>query len=155
MKRVTTIARRNGLTTTFPQFVDDPNDPNDNAPGWAQLTGGLAGVPTTSDRVQSGDEVEYTIYYLAEGDVPLVDTNLCDQVPENSTFIPATNVISQNNGLTVPNGQVFSKLAPLTPADNPCRDQANPNGSVIFKLQDVGVTAGNNFGFVRFRTKVN
>jgi uncharacterized repeat protein (TIGR01451 family) len=155
VKRVTSIARRNGLTTPFPQFVDDPNDPNDTVAGWAQLPGGLAGLPRVGDRVQSGDEVEYTIYYLAEGDVPLVDTNLCDQVPENSVFVPATNVISQNNGLATPNGQVFSKLAPLAPADNPCRDQANPNGSVIFKLQDVGVTAGNNFGFVRFRTKVN
>ncbi len=154
VKRVTAITR-SSVRTEFTTFVDDPNDPNDNVPGWNQLAGGLGGLTRTSDRIQTGDEVEYTIYYLAEGDTTLVGSTICDQIPENSSFVPSSNLISQTNQTPTPSGQVFNKLQPIVPADNACTDQRNPNGTVRFDLGNLPVTAGNNFGFVRFRTKVN
>jgi uncharacterized repeat protein (TIGR01451 family) len=108
-----------------------------------------------SDRIQTGDEVEYTIYYLAEGDATLVGSNICDQIPEGSSFIPGSNLISQTNQAPAPGGRVFNKLEPIEPADNPCLDQRNPNGTVLFDLGNIPITPGSNFGFVRLRTKVN
>lgn len=156
VKRVTSITR-SGVPTNFTAFVDDPNDANDNVVGWNQLTGGLGGLTriAEADRLRTGDEVEYTIYYLAEGDATLVGSSICDQIPEGSTLIPNTAVVSQNNIAPAPGGNVFNRLQPIVPSDNTCRDQSNSNGTVLFNLGDLPVTAGNNFGFVRFRTRVN
>jgi uncharacterized repeat protein (TIGR01451 family) len=156
VKRVTAITR-SGLRTNFNTFVDDPASTEDNIAGWSQLTGGLAGLTRVpnSDRIQTGDEVEYTIYYLAEGNATLVDSKICDQIPEGSRLIPNTVQVSQNNLPPIAGGNVFNPLQPIVPTDNPCTNQANPNGTVLFNLGDLPITSGNNFGLVRLRTQVN
>jgi uncharacterized repeat protein (TIGR01451 family) len=89
VKRITAI---NGSSINT---VIDPTttlDPNDNAPDWpvGYLRGAIdAGI------VRPTDEVEYTIYFLSDGDSPAKRVELCDLVPVNSTFIATTF-----NGLT-------------------------------------------------------
>ena len=153
VKRITAITR-GGVQTRFDQFVDDPNDLNDTAPGWSQLSPvGLV----SSDRanpLQSSDEIEYTIYYLSDGNQALFGGSICDAVPVNTTFVAGSS--QQRSGIAQPasGGLFFSPLAPLPPA-NACTDSKNANGSVIFDLGTVPSTPANNVGFARFRVKID
>ena len=51
----------------FNSFINVPNDPIDNLPGWFQIS--PVGVFDISPQLplQIGDEVEYTMYFLADG----------------------------------------------------------------------------------------
>ncbi|MGI0486119.1 hypothetical protein ACN4EK_11825 [Pantanalinema rosaneae CENA516] len=153
VKRITAIVRR-GDRTPFNTVIDDPNDPNDTVPGWATLppVGTPRIDPTTP--LRSGDEVEYTIYFLADGGVPVTEVSLCDQIPPGARFVPASSRVAIGTDSPIPDGAVFSPLAPL-PSENGCRNQTNPNGSVIFNLGTISNLAPNNVGFVRFRVRIN
>jgi uncharacterized repeat protein (TIGR01451 family) len=151
VKRIT-AATRNRVPLTFNTFVDDPNDTNDTAPGWSQLS--PVGVFAVDPAILSGDEVEYTVYFLSDGASPAVASTICDLIPERTTLIPNTTQVKIANGPLGAGGTVFSPLAPL-PAGNSCTNQSNSNGAVIFDLGDVSNAAGSNFGFVRFRVKIN
>lgn len=156
VKRVTAIIRK-GIRTEFNSFTDDRNTILDNAPGWSQPGASPVGLidldPTLA--VQSNDEVEYTIYYLAEGtNGSIADVNICDPVPPNSTFIPNTNQLSRNNTAAISSGTFFNKLQPI-PVTTSCPTGQNPNGSVLYSLGNLTTTAGQNFGYTRFRTRVN
>lgn len=165
IKRVTAITR-SGVRTDFTQVVDDPNDPNDTLPGWAQLTGGLVGVPIVgqADRLQTADDIEYTIYYLAEGNTTLLAPKICDAIPAKTTLVPNSLQISQNNSAFGAGGTAFSRLQPLPATASACTDQANGNGSVLFDLGNLPVTNSANsaaltttnfVGAVRFKTRIN
>jgi uncharacterized repeat protein (TIGR01451 family) len=165
IKRVTAITR-SGVRTAFTQVVDDPNDPNDTLAGWTQLTGGLVGVPIVgaADRLQTGDDIEYTIYYLAEGNTTLLDPKICDAVPARTTLVPNSLQISQNNSALIAGGTAFSRLQPLPAAASACTDQTNSNGSVLFDLGNLPVTNSTNrpatptvnvVGAVRFKARIN
>lgn len=156
VKRITAIVR-GGVRTEFTRFVNDPNTEDDTAIGWSQLStrapiGELSLSPTTG--LRSGDDIEYTIYYLADGTQPIFNVNLCDQIPQNTTFVPNSNQLSQNNGALTAGGSFFSPLQPL-PSNNTCRDPNNPNGSLLFNLGTLSSTPGSNFGLTRFLTRVN
>lgn len=155
VKRIT-AATRSGVPTTFTDFVDDPTDPNDTVPGWTQAQFSPVGVPNipSSQPLRSGDEVEYTIYFLSDGSQPALDVSLCDQVPPLTTLIAGSPVVQQGNANPAPGGAVFSALAPL-PSGNSCQEQTNPNGSVIFTFPQISNAAGSNFGFVRIRVRIN
>jgi uncharacterized repeat protein (TIGR01451 family) len=93
VKRITAI---NGSSIST---IIDPIttlDPNDNAPNWP--VGYLKGA-VDGGIVRPSDEVEYTIYFLSDGDSPVRRVQLCDLVPTNNTFIPTTF-----NGLTPTDG---------------------------------------------------
>jgi uncharacterized repeat protein (TIGR01451 family) len=156
VKRITNITRR-GTTIPgldFTRFVDDPSDINDTVPGWTQLSPvGLLRVAAVP-QVRTGDEIEYTVYFLNDGTSDLADTGLCDPIPTSTTFVPNSLQIRRNAGAPAPGGQFFSPLAPL-PVNNPCPSSANPNGSAIFTLGTLPSSTGNNFGFVRFRVRIN
>jgi uncharacterized repeat protein (TIGR01451 family) len=166
VKRITAVSRR-GILSTFNNFVDDPNDVNDNAAGWSQLS--PVGVPAidTNNPLRSGDEVEYTIYYLADGGLPLQDVNWCDTIATGTAFLPNSfgaglGVTVNTAGTTIPrtnqtdadNVTVYSPLAPL-PTGNACSDQSNPNGAVTVNLGTISNVAGSNFGFIRFRVQLD
>lgn len=155
VKRIT-AATRSGVPTTFSDFVDDPADANDTAAGWTQAQFSPVGVPNipSSQPLQSGDEVEYTIYFLSDGSQPALDVSLCDQVPPLTTLINGSPQVRQGNANPTPGGTVFSPLAPL-PSGNSCQEQTNPNGSVIFTFPQISNAAGSNFGFVRIRVRIN
>lgn len=170
VKRITRATRGgvpvNGIN--FQSFVDDPNDTNDNAAGWSQLPGGvLSGVfrlgPDTP--LQSGDEVEYTVYFLSDGSQPVTNAKVCDPIPDGTTFIPdgyqpgqgillnqqATET-SLTNAQDADKGTFFSRLTPVT---SPCPNTNNSNGSVLVQLGDVPSTSPNNVGYTRFRVRID
>ncbi|MEO1069576.1 MAG: hypothetical protein AAFW95_10720, partial [Cyanobacteria bacterium J06638_6] len=92
VKRVTAI---NGVPITDlvdginslgdPNYVGAPRDQDDNNANWP--SGFLQG--RIRDRIQPGDQIEFTIYFLSSGAVPAQDVLFCDLVPTNVTFSPA------------------------------------------------------------------
>ena len=83
VKRITAI---NGVPLN--QFVDDPNSTNDNNPKWPTPANTYLRGVIDGGVVQPGDELEYTIYFLSNGDGNATNVTICDLVPENTTFIP-------------------------------------------------------------------
>jgi uncharacterized repeat protein (TIGR01451 family) len=154
VKRIT-AATRNGTAiagVNFSQFVNNSADAAAlNSAGLAPI--GVLEVPT-SNPLRSGDEVEYTVYFLSDGGAPALDVNLCDQVPNSTTLIANSNQVRSGSAAPTAGGTVFSPLQPL-PANNSCQNQTNANGSVIFSLGNVSSTSGSNTGFVRFRVRLN
>ena len=159
VKRLT-AAIRDGAPlpdVNFSQTVDDPTTPADTDPAWGQSV--FAGFPVgattlpSGNALRSGDQVEYTIYFLSNGTAPATDVSLCDAIPEGTTLIPGSPQVQLGTAIA-PGGTVFSPLEPLPP-NHPCSDPRNPNGAVIFTLGDLPNTPPNNGGFVRFRVRIN
>ncbi|MEL6459141.1 MAG: isopeptide-forming domain-containing fimbrial protein [Cyanobacteria bacterium J06621_15] len=89
VKRITAI---NGVD--FNEFVDDPNTAEDNNSNWPDsdpsninrndfLRGAING-----GLVVPGDELEYTIYFLSNGETDASKLKICDLIPNNTTFLP-------------------------------------------------------------------
>ena len=154
IKRITSATRDGVLLSgiDFSRFVDDPDDSDDNAPGWSQLS--LIGAYQLGSEtpLQSGDEVEYTIYFLSDGSTPANNIQFCDLIPDGTTFVPGS--IQATIGTVPVEGNFLSPLAPL-PTGNACPDQTNPNGAVTVNLGNISNAAGSNFGFIRFRVRIN
>jgi uncharacterized repeat protein (TIGR01451 family) len=170
VKRITN-ATRGGIPISgvnFASFVNDPNDVNDDAAGWSQLPGGiLSGVYRigSDNPLQTGDEVEYTVYFLSDGSQPVTDAKVCDPIPEKTTFIPdsfqlgqgillnqqATNT-SLTNAPDADKGTFFSRLTPVT---SPCPNTNNSNGSILVDLGNLPPSSPNNVGFTRFRVRID
>ncbi|MBD2021177.1 hypothetical protein H6F43_13420 [Leptolyngbya sp. FACHB-36] len=96
----------------------------------------------------------YTVYYLVSGGTSAIGVSLCDPIPQGTSLIANTAQVQTATGAPTAGGTVFSPLAPL-PSGNSCPNQSNPNGAVIFNLGDLSGASGSNFGFVRFRVRVN
>ncbi|BAY26839.1 collagen alpha 1(III) chain [Calothrix sp. NIES-2100] len=146
VKRITAIARTNGQRTQYNDVIDDPNDQNDNA-----LNPPPVGQFDVQTPVQSGDEVEYTIYFRTEQS--LENINLCDLIPTGTTYVP--NSISVTGGGTgADQGRFFSPLTPIDqiPESSVCGDRTNPNGTVIVKLGNIPTAQS---GSVSFRVKID
>jgi uncharacterized repeat protein (TIGR01451 family) len=156
IKRITNITRRGNPIPgiNFSAFVDDPADPNDTVSGWSQLSPVGILQAGSIPQIKTGDIIEYTIYYLNDGTTDLTDTGICDPIPEQTTFVPNSSQVKVAAADPAPGGQFFSPLAPL-PANNPCPSQTNPNGTALFNLGTLPSAVGSNFGFVRFRTRIN
>ncbi len=160
VKRITNVTRNGSQlgSVNFGAFVDGAGD-DDNAPGFAQLQPGNAPIgqinldPVTT-KLQSGDDVEYTVYYLSDGTGAAIGVSLCDPIPLGTALTANTTQVQRNNSAIATGGTVFAPLAPL-PAGNTCPDANNQNGTVIFDLGTIPNTAGSNFGLVRFRVRVN
>lgn len=153
VKRITAVTR-NGIETRFGQFIDDVNDINDTAPGFAQLSPvGLAAVDRANP-LRAGDEAEYTIYYLSDGTQPVFLANICDPIPVGSTFVLNSLAVKVGSAQPTIGGSFFSPLSPL-PTNNSCPDPTNTRGAALFDLGTVSSTPGENFGFVRFRVRIN
>jgi len=165
VKRITAIKRDN-QAILFRSFINDPTNTNDDPAGWNQLL--PAGVPRlgTDQPLQSGDEVEYTIYFLAEGSSPVNNVKVCDLIPTGTTFIPdsfetrkgilvnqsGTETPQTNNIVDTDPGKFF---APMNPVMAPCANSNNPNGAVFVNLGNLASATSNNIGFIRFRVKID
>ena len=160
LRLVKRITRLN--TTAYTSVVDDPTDANDNPGIWPTTLQPL-GLPRLSPQtlVRSGDEVEYTIYFLSAGSQAATNVNLCDAIPAGTTFVnnsfaPDTGILLNQGGTQIPQtnaadtdkGTFFS---PLAPASAPC-DANIPNGSIFLQVGDI---LPNNAGFLRFRVKID
>ncbi|MDX2240593.1 MAG: hypothetical protein NW224_07920 [Leptolyngbyaceae cyanobacterium bins.302] len=160
VKRITNVIRAGGTLpgVNFGGFVDDPASADDNNPAWAQLVppgfpSGIIALPNDNP-VRSGDEVEYTVYFLSNGSNVAEDTSVCDPIPVGTTLVSNTAQVRVGTSAVRSGGTVFTPLAPL-PSNNSCPDQRNPNGAVIFDLGTLPNTPTNNIGFVRFRVRIN
>ncbi|BAZ03393.1 SdrD B-like domain-containing protein [Calothrix sp. NIES-3974] len=149
IKRITN-ALRNGQPLPVGNFnsfnPDGSSDNDDQLPGQERFVG----VPRIETPLQSGDEIEYTIYFLSEGGAALQNTRFCDPIPTGTTFI--------NNSITVSGAgsdaqppRYFTPLAPLDGFADICGAN-NTNGAVVTNL---GTISPNSFGFVRFRVRIN
>ncbi len=159
VKRITNVTRNGSplAGVNFAAFVDDPGSQVDTDPAWASLPqGSPIGIInlTNTTPVQAGDEVEYTIYFLSNGSAPVLNTSICDLIPAGMSLIPLSYQIGIGSSLVTSGGTSYTPLAPL-PSNNSCADQRNPNGAVIFNLDQVTNVPTNNVGFVRLRTRVN
>ncbi|MBM0741031.1 hypothetical protein JOY44_05265 [Phormidium sp. CLA17] len=156
-KRITNVLR-GGVSLSgvnFGALVITSAD--DTAPGWSQLVpqGAPVGAASlsSSNPLQPGDEVEYTVYFLSDGRTDINAVNLCDQIPPGTRFIFGTNRVRIGSQPLAIAGEFFTPLAPL-PANNPCSDQNNPNGSLIFNLGNLPNSPSNNVGYAQFRVKI-
>ncbi|MBD2101590.1 DUF11 domain-containing protein [Leptolyngbya sp. FACHB-261] len=166
VKRVTAVFREN-RRIAFNGLNEDASDPDDNAPGWSQLpTPGLAGAFSVGDAnsLSSGDQIEYTIYFLSDGASPSPGVNLCDPIPTGTTYLtngPAGGEIQLNRAgtntvLTSNADSDAGRFVPrLNPVGSPCPNSNNPNGAILVNLGDVPNQGGANFGFIRFRVRVD
>jgi uncharacterized repeat protein (TIGR01451 family) len=166
VKRITAI---NGtrLTTS----VDDTTI-FDNHPNWPSGTSG-AGISTflagaTQSNIEPGDVVEYTIYYLATGNAPVTNVNLCDRVPTGTTYIPNSMILfTSGNTSTLSDTNTDGDGAQFLPINNntavPCPG-VNSNGTLLVNLAPSPIqlpnatspgTPTNAYGFLRFRATVN
>ncbi|MEQ9355006.1 hypothetical protein [Coleofasciculus chthonoplastes] len=170
VKRITQV-RRDGQVIegiNFDTVVDDPTDPDDNAIGWSQLPGGgLLGVPMISPdrRLESGDTVEYTIYFLSNGGTVVNGVDVCDLIPQGTTFISdsfrqGSGIVLNQDGTPTPQSNASDQdsgtfFPPLNPVSTPCAEANNPNGAVVVELGDISSTAPNNVGLIRFRVEID
>ncbi|RUT09548.1 hypothetical protein DSM106972_000420 [Dulcicalothrix desertica PCC 7102] len=149
IKRITG-ATRNGQPISginFNTFVGDPNNNNDDELPSPER---FRGVSTFEAPVQSRDEIEYTVYFLAEGNDSSNNVRFCDLVPNGTTF--ANNSININGaGSGADSGRYLTPLAPLEAFTNICSG-SNNNGAVVANLGNI---PSGNFGFVRFRVGIN
>jgi uncharacterized repeat protein (TIGR01451 family) len=156
VKRITSVTRNGALLpgVNFGEVINDPTNTNDDDPAWAQFP--PAGVIDVSPNnpVRGGDIVTYTVYFLSNGQTPALDTSICDPIPQGTALVPLSGQVQVGStGTPQAGGTVYTPLAPL-PANNPCPDQRNPNGAIIFNLGDLTNTPTNNIGFVRFQVRI-
>ena len=167
VKRITAI---NGIQLT--DSVDDLSDSNDNHSNWPAGTSG-AGISTfltgaTNRLVEPGDEVEYTIYYLATGNTPVTNVKLCDRVPTGATYIADSMVFFTSGSTTnLTDTDIDGDGAEfLLAGDNtavPCPG-TNDNGTLLVNIAPSPTqlpnatspgTPTNAYGFIRFRVTVD
>ncbi|MEM7554625.1 MAG: hypothetical protein AAF378_11075 [Cyanobacteria bacterium P01_A01_bin.84] len=176
----------NDITVADPVDPDDPkkdteNWPDDDSNGKPDefLVGGVYG-----GRINPGDELEYTIYFLSSGDDTAKKVLFCDRVPSNTTFIPTAfnsetnkapgglnsdrgilwnydgNIQSLTNAKDGDVAQYFPPgVDPKTVYPNVNCGGDNNNGAVVVNLGNLPNatapgTPTGSYGFVRFRGKV-
>ncbi len=152
IKRITNVTRSGSQIGGVPFANVDNSDADTSAVSQAGVN--PVGVRTIelSIPLQSGDEVEYTIYFLSDGGDNVSAANLCDPIPTGTSFV--NNSVQAQLGSTQLTSNFFSPLAPL-PAKNSCPNQTNPSGAVLVNLGNLSTISGGNAGFVRFRVKID
>jgi uncharacterized repeat protein (TIGR01451 family) len=165
VKRITAINPGKPEKILFDNFVDDANTSNDNHPFWPDPNLYLPGA-IDAGKVKPGDEVEYTVYFLSNGNANAKEVAICDVVPDHMTFVKNTYGVELGIGLgfdstvlpTTPNLKLSNLLnddqgefyAPgTTPPANLCKKvnsantlinvngTNNDNGAIVVKIQDL------------------
>ncbi|WP_019508840.1 DUF11 domain-containing protein [Pleurocapsa sp. PCC 7319] len=122
VKRITAINPGQPDEIQFNDFVDD-SSADDNDPNWPDSDDTPNNVNTylrgaiNGGQVKPGDEVEYTIYFLSNGDGDAENVSICDVIPDNTTFVQNSYdfefgialALDETNLPTTPN-QTFSNL---------------------------------------------
>ncbi|MGQ4649323.1 DUF6923 family protein [Lyngbya aestuarii] len=155
VKRITNVTR-GGVPISgvaFNSFVNDSQATADlNAAGFTPT-----GIPQIdSDTIlQSGDQVEYTVYFISDGSQPAANAKICDSIPEGTEFIPGS--ISWRVGEGIGNvTPTFVEELDLSPpfSSPPCRESDNSNGAVLAELGNISNTSPDNVGYVRFQVEI-
>ena len=157
VKRITSIGG-----TAITGVNDDPTSTDDDATGWP--AGYLAGDFTST--AEPGEDVDYTIYFLADGNTPISNVKLCDLIPDNTTYQLGSLLLSQGTGpalsLTDANdaldeGYSFDNTTALI---DPCQG-TNSDGGVYVEIpgpisNSTGAgTPADSYGFIRFTVRVD
>ncbi|KYC39903.1 hypothetical protein WA1_28455 [Scytonema hofmannii PCC 7110] len=146
VKRITNVLRNNQpISGNFNTFDDGSGD-DDNNINQLQPVLGIRDLQTP---LQSGDEVEYTIYFLAQN---TNDVRFCDLIPEGTSYSNGTIAVV-GSGTGADQGTFLTPLAPL-PANNTCLSQTNSRGAVIVNFGTFGASSGNP-AYIRFRVRVD
>ncbi len=177
VKRITAI---NG--TKINTVVHDASFPNDHHPNWPAnyLTGAIDG-----GKVSSGDELEYTVYYMNIGDNSVSNFKFCDLLTPNQSFqpdkytsgqgiqfqlgpTPAVNLTNASDSIDRGNF-----LLPQQPLPTGCNLSSGTNDHGVVVVDVIGTPATglpnvttlpgatapgspmNSYGLIRFTTKVN
>lgn len=82
------------------KWPDSDSDQNNSTNTYLR---GAISVP----QIKPGDEVEYTIYFLSNGDANAKNVKICDVVPDNMTFVNHSYKVNfgmalASNGTTLP-----------------------------------------------------
>ena len=157
VKRVTSI---NGTAITT--VLDDTSDPNDNASNWPAnfLQGAF------DDVAEPGQVVDYTIYFLSDGNTSINNVKICDLVPDNTTYVPNSLLLSQGGGAVVnlsdvsdtDAGESFTNTG--TPGA-PCDRGTNTDGGVLVQIPGVVPNAdspgspASSYGYIRFSVTID
>jgi uncharacterized repeat protein (TIGR01451 family) len=102
--RITAI---NGTPITgFQDVTDGTHAADDDNPKWPDRNTYLQGSKG-NNQVKPGDEVEYTIYFLSNGDGDPTNVTVCDLVPAEMNFSPngygaSTGIAMGLNATTLP-----------------------------------------------------
>lgn len=162
VKRITSIAG-----VDIPTFSASTVNPTSNAadlrwplPNTTYLRGGVdcTALGTTCNGVQGGrpgDIVEYTIYFLANGNDNLRNVKICDAIPTNTTYLPNSMILGWDGvGTLLPDpsaaigpgetaltdaagGDIgtFLPIGVIDPANAPtgsaCQTGTNPTGAIF------------------------
>ena len=160
VKRVTRIG-----TTDITTVVDDAGDPDDDAlVNWP--AGYLQGDIDAS--AEPFEEVDYTIYFLSDGNSAAANVRLCDLVPENTTYVADSLELSQggvNGGTPAPltdatGDDAGEAIAPGAATIAPCQGINNDGGvyvTVPGNLPNATApgTPDGSYGFIRFTVRVD
>ena len=119
VKRITAInPGKSDGEIQFNSFVNDdsnddgdPNNDPDNDPNWPENDDIYLRGATTVANVLPGDEVEYTIYFLSNGDEDATNVRICDVIPDNMSFV--SNSYDGDSGIRLLN----SSASGATPTD--------------------------------------
>ncbi|MCT7978760.1 DUF11 domain-containing protein [Laspinema olomoucense] len=147
---------------------------SENLPDWpTNLVRGVA----SSNTIQPGDEVEYTIYFLSAGSGPLENATVCDPLQDFQTFrtdtfngqTPTEGTFGAEVGIALalnpPNPDLpTAYLRSANSASNrgrfypsgttapPVCRLPNVRGAVVVDLGRLGV---GDYGFIRFRVRID
>jgi trimeric autotransporter adhesin len=177
VKRVTAIGST-AITTTIDDTVTT-KAANDNNSKWPLPIDSTSGISTllkgslNTSKVLPNQEIEYTIYFLSAGNVPIKTVNICDLIPINTTYVAGSGKISFNgaaatalSGESMPAGAVMNTTVPgiglckstTTNAQTTANLSAaeNPNGLVWVQVdKNRSALAENEYGYIRFRVLTN
>ncbi|MGB3297642.1 MAG: GEVED domain-containing protein [Phormidesmis sp.] len=158
VKRITSIGG-----TAITSINDDPLDTNDNSPRWPAnyLQGSFAGL-----KAEPGQAVDYTVYFLSDGNTSINQVKLCDLVPNNTTYVAGSLKLSQGGAAPAiltdaagdDPGESFNSSAVVTA---PCPGTTSTDGGVRVNVPGSLANATGpgtpitSYGFIRFTVTVD
>jgi uncharacterized repeat protein (TIGR01451 family)/fimbrial isopeptide formation D2 family protein len=163
VKRITAInSVANGLTT-YNSYIHESGSTKDNDPGWP--TNYLLGE-INPGQVRPGDEIEYTIYYLNNGENRIGQAKVCDALNKNLDFVLNFNssnvgkgiLLSPSTYLTNVSGDDRGEYSSTSPTDCNLVSNTTANQSTNTVVVNVANSSnpilGGAYGSIKFKVKV-
>ncbi|MEL6553834.1 MAG: GEVED domain-containing protein [Cyanobacteria bacterium J06621_11] len=168
VKRVTRIGSEN-----FSAFVDDTGDINDGATNWPLDSPDPYVAGEIGETAEPGEEIDYTIYFLSDGNVPISNVKFCDLIPASTSYVDESLVVNLGGAGDVAlsdasdvdspaaSGEKFANGA--VPVDAPCpvASAEMDDGGIYVELAGPienatgpGVPTSS-FGYIRFTVQVD
>ncbi len=168
VKRITaTTSAATGLRTDHSSYIHESGSTKDNDPAWPSnyLLGSI-----DPGQVRPGDEIEYTIYYLNNGENRISQAKICDAINKSLDFVPDFNSSNVAKGILLsPSGSTSQYLTNISgddqgeysntsPTDcnlasNTTADQST-NTVVVDAASNSNPILGGAYGSIKFKVKV-